>query len=252
FERNFDERAAVEWMRDHWHRTLFYSVAYLILIFGIQHFMKERAAYKLRLPLMLWSFSLALLSAVGALRIGKQMSFLLSTKGFKQTVCSKSFYVHPVSKLWVYLFVVSKVLELGDTVFIVLRKKKLIFLHWYHHAITMVLGWYSYKDMTAGIGWPAFLNFSVHAMMYSYYTVKAAGFRVPRFISMAVTATQIVQLIGYIIINIFAVYWMDDKVCPFTWTNFFLSFTLFISVLVLFCNYFWKMYLSSTKKSKGE
>ncbi|KFP78421.1 Elongation of very long chain fatty acids protein 6, partial [Apaloderma vittatum] len=231
-------------------RTLFYSVTYLILIFGIQHFMKKRAGYDLRLPLTLWSFSLALLSAIGALRIGKQMSFLLFTKGFKQTVCSQSFYVHPVSKLWVYLFVLSKVLELGDTVFLVLRKKKLIFLHWYHHATTMIVGWHGYKDMSPGIGWPAFLNFSVHAIMYSYYTVKTAGFQVPRFISMAVTTTQIAQIMGYLIISIFTIFWIDDKVCPITWTNYFLSFAVFISVLVLFCNFFWKTYLSSTEKSK--
>ena len=35
-----------------------------------------------------------------------------------------------VSALWTWLFIASKIPELGDTAFIVLRKQKLIFLHW--------------------------------------------------------------------------------------------------------------------------
>lgn len=37
------------------------------------------------------------------------------------------------SGLWTWLFCLSKLAELGDTIFIVLRKRPLIFLHWYSH-----------------------------------------------------------------------------------------------------------------------
>ena len=42
--------------------------------------------------------------------------------------------------------------ELVDTLFIVLRKKPLIFLHWYHHITVMMYTWHAYKDHTAS-GW---------------------------------------------------------------------------------------------------
>lgn len=32
--------------------------------------------------------------------------------------------------LWAFLFVLSKIVELGDTAFLVLRKRPIIFLHW--------------------------------------------------------------------------------------------------------------------------
>lgn len=54
-------------------------------------------------------------SAAGACRFWKLMIFILSTKGFKQSVCSQSFYIHPISKLWVYIFLLSKLLELGES-----------------------------------------------------------------------------------------------------------------------------------------
>ncbi|XP_009956227.1 PREDICTED: elongation of very long chain fatty acids protein 6-like [Leptosomus discolor] len=252
FERNFNEQEAREWMQENWHMSVYISVAYLILIFGIQHFMKERRGYQLRVPLTLWSLSLALFSAIGALRMWKQMALILSTKGLKQSVCSQSIYIHPVSKLWSYLFVLSKLMELGDTVFIVLRKKKLTFLHWYHHSVTLIVAWYHYKDMLVGSSWPAVLNFSVHAVMYSYYAVRATGFQVPHFIAMTITISQTLQMLAYVIMNILIIFWMEDKVCHTTWTGVFLTSVLYLSLLVLFCNYFFKTYLRSTQKSKGE
>ncbi|NWW73214.1 ELOV6 protein, partial [Climacteris rufus] len=232
--------------------TFIISPIYLILIFGIQHFMKERRPYQLRVPLTLWSFSLALFSFIAACRIWKQMAFLLLTKGFKQSVCSQSFYIHPITKLWIYLFGLSKVVELGDTVFIVLRKKKLIFVHWYHHLFVMILCWYGYKDMAAGGGWNAAMNLTIHALTYSYYTVTAMGIRVPSSIAMILTTSQMVQMMGFVIMSIFIFFWKDDKVCQIGWPLFFFSSSFYITLLLLFGNFFVKTYLSSTRKSKGE
>ncbi|NXK38464.1 ELOV6 protein, partial [Piprites chloris] len=252
FEKNFNQLAARKWMMENWHKSLIFAAIYLILVFGIQHLMKERRAYNLRTPLTLWSFSLALFSVIGAWRIWKQMAFLLLTKGFKQSVCSQSFYIHPVSKLWMFLFALSKLVELGDTVFIVLRKKKLKFVHWYHHLTAVVVSWYSYNHMLAGGGWVTALNFSVHAVTYSYYTVTAMGIQVPSSIAIIITTSQMVQMTGFVIMNIFIFFWKDDKVCHTTWPLLLISSWIYTTLLVLFCNFFFKTYVSRTWKSKGE
>ncbi|NXU95853.1 ELOV6 protein, partial [Cettia cetti] len=231
-------------------KSFIFSAIYLIAIFGIQRFMKERRPFNLRTPLTLWSFSLTLFSFIAAYRIWKQMAFLLLTKGFKQSVCSKSFYVHPVSKLWMYLFAMSKLVEMGDTLFIVLRKKQLIFVHWYHHLLTMVVSWYGYRTMAAAMGWNAALNLVIHCVTYSYYTVTAMGIRLPRSIAMAITTSQMVQMTGFLIISIFLFFWKDDKLCQITWPLFFISVGLYTTLLALFSNFFMKSYLSSTQKSK--
>ncbi|XP_027523073.1 elongation of very long chain fatty acids protein 3 [Corapipo altera] len=233
-------------------KPLIFGAIYLILIFGIQHFMKERRAFHLRTPLTLWSFSLTLFSVVAASRVWKQMAFLLLNKGFKQSVCSQSVFVHPVSRLWLFLFAMSKFVELGDTVFIVLRKKKLIFLHWYHHLTTAVLSWYNHNEMSAGCGWVAALNFSVHGLTYSYYTVTAMGIRVPKSIAITITTSQMVQMTGFLIMSIFMFFWKDDKVCRTTWPLLLSASWIYITFLILFVNYFFKTYLSGTWKSKEE
>ncbi|NXS28160.1 ELOV6 protein, partial [Pomatostomus ruficeps] len=253
FEKNFNHLAARKWMEENWQKSFIFSSIYLVLIFGIQHFMKERRPFNLRVPLTLWSFSLTLFSFIAACRVWKQMAFLLLTKGFKQSVCSRSFYVHPVSKLWMYLFALSKLVELGDTLFIVLRKKKLIFVHWYHHLGTVILSWCGYKNMAIGMGWNAALNLSIHTITYAYYTVTATGIRVPSSIAMTITTSQIVQMMGYVIMNIAIIlFWKDDKLCQVNWLLIFFSSVLYTTLLALFFNFFVKTYLSSTQKSKGD
>lgn len=104
--------------------------------------------------------------------------------------------------------------------------------------------------MAIGMGWNAALNLAIHCVTYAYYTVTAMGIRVPRSIAMLVTTAQMVQMAGFVIINIFGIFWKDDKLCQFTWPTFFLSSGLYITLLVLFSNFFMKTYLSSTQKSK--
>ncbi|KAI3410965.1 hypothetical protein GPALN_003049 [Globodera pallida] len=49
----------------------------------------------------------------------------------------------------------------------VLRKRPLLFLHWYHHIVTMLYAFYSYPIMPAFNRWGIYLNFITHSYMYS-------------------------------------------------------------------------------------
>jgi len=71
------------------------------------------------------------------------------------------FFVHIIFYR-ITIFCISKVPELIDTLFIVLRKQKLIFLHWFHHATVLIYAWYSYHDWTASGRWFVFMNYTVH------------------------------------------------------------------------------------------
>merc|ERR1711890_37648 len=93
---------------------------------------------------------LAIFSFCGTVRVWQAMYSIYSIHGFKGTVCATEYFVNPVTNFWSMVFIWSKVPELIDTAFIVLRKRNLIFLHWYHHITVMIYSWYSFRDRLAG------------------------------------------------------------------------------------------------------
>lgn len=250
FERRFDERRAMEWMKENWNKSFMFCALYAALVFGGQHFMRRRAKLDLRGPLALWSLGLAVFSVVGAVRTGLYMLHVLSTRGFRQSVCDNSFYSAPVSKFWAYAFVLSKAPELGDTLFIILRKQRLIFLHWYHHITVLLYSWYSYRDQVAGGGWFMTMNYLVHSFMYSYYAARAAGLPVPRPLAVVITTTQILQMAMGLAVLVLVYAWMDQTLCPSHIHNVGWGSVMYLSYLLLFTSFFYNTYLRRPPKTK--
>ena len=99
----------------------------------------------------------------------------------------------PVYLTWVAWFGLSKVAELGDTIFLVLRKRPLTFLHVYHHCTVLVFTWYLCGQMAQTGRWFSTMNFLIHSIMYSYYALQVLRwFRFPKTISVTITFLQVI------------------------------------------------------------
>ena len=94
--------------------------------------------------------------------------------------------------------------------FIVLRKQKLIFLHWYHHVTVLWFSWYSYVGFTSTCRWFMVMNYAVHALMYTYYGVRASRIKVPNVMAMVITTLQTLQMVVGCTINILAAYYLHS------------------------------------------
>ncbi|KAF2898695.1 hypothetical protein ILUMI_07480, partial [Ignelater luminosus] len=150
FESEFVYQDAVGWMSENWTLSFYYIVIYVIFIFGGQYVMKNKSRFDLKSLLSLWSATLAIFSILGALRTIPEFLHTLNNHGLYQSICVPSFIEQDrVASFWTYMFILSKLPELGDTVFIVLRKQPLIFLHWYHHITVLLYCWYSYSEKAA-------------------------------------------------------------------------------------------------------
>uniref|UniRef100_A0A336LP70 Elongation of very long chain fatty acids protein n=1 Tax=Culicoides sonorensis TaxID=179676 RepID=A0A336LP70_CULSO len=252
FESDFIHQDTRKWMVKNWTYVFYYCGIYMLVIFGGQNFMLNRPRFELRGVLALWNTMLAMFSIMGVCRTAPELLHVLRHHGVFHSVCVPSFIEQDrVSGFWTWLFVLSKLPELGDTVFIVLRKQPLIFLHWYHHITVLIYSWFSYTEYTASARWFIVMNYFVHSVMYSYYALKALRFNPPRGISMLITGLQLTQMIIGCGINIWAHSYLKTaghSACNISDLNIKLSIAMYFSYFVLFARFFYKAYFASDAK----
>ncbi|VFV24437.1 elongation of very long chain fatty [Lynx pardinus] len=237
-------------LEEYWATSFPIALVYLLLIFVGQNYMKARKGFNLQGPLILWSFCLAIFSILGAVRTWGYMGTVLLRGSLKHTVCFSDFIQNSVIKFWSCLFLLSKVIELGDTAFIILRKRPLIFVHWYHHSTVLVYTSFGYKNKVAAGGWFMTMNYGVHAIMYIYYTLRAAKVKSPTWLPKLITSLQILQMFMGTIVGILTYIWRQEQGCHTTTEHFFWSLVLYTTYFILFAHYFHHTYITPKAKAK--
>jgi hypothetical protein len=172
-------------------------VIYALFCYFGQSIMANYKPFDLKLPLAMWNLSLSLFSMYGAFRTVPHMVYRITHYTFEETVCEDVYTAFGCGAVGfaVMLFIWSKIPELIDTVFIVLRKKPLIFLHWYHHVTVLLFCWNAYvTESSAGLYFVS-MNYTVHAVMYFYYFLQAIKVIPKWFPSWLITLMQISQMI---------------------------------------------------------
>lgn len=224
----------------------------MVVIFFGQSYMSTRQPFTLRKFLTVWNLGLAIFSIIGTLRTLPEMIHVIQNFGFQHSVCSPSYVENTrVSGYWTWLFTLSKVPELGDTVFIILRKQNLIFLHWYHHITVLLFTWYSYSEHISPGRWYICMNYLVHSLMYTYFALRALGVRVPKNIAMVITASQIIQMVLGCSITYYG-YSLAQRgeFCQISEGTAKLALAMYGSYFLLFAQFFYNSYFGTGKGHK--
>lgn len=240
-------------------------VVYLLFCFFGSKIMENRKPFDLIIPLAIWNLFLSLFSTYGAIRTVPHMIYRIGTLPFEDTVCEACYtaFGHGAAGLATQLFILSKIPELIDTVFIVLRKKPLIFLHWYHHVTVLVYCWNSYvTESSAGLYFVS-MNYTVHAVMYFYYFLQALKCIPKWFPSWIITIMQISQMVvgTFIVASSFYYHFYGGNKyapgeCNNQVSNLVAGGIIYASYLYLFLEFAFKRFLfgpaESSKKNKAK
>ncbi|RHZ02211.1 hypothetical protein DYB26_000653 [Aphanomyces astaci] len=232
-----------EFCKDTMTHIIALCAVYCVLCLGGREVMKKFSPFGLTSALALWNLGLAVFSTIGSIRTVPFLLNSLFTRGVYHNVCSEAFphYGRGPVGLWVTLFIFSKIPELVDTMFIVLRKKPLIFLHWYHHITVLMFCWHAYANLSPmGLFFVA-MNYTVHAVMYFYYFLAAIGIRAPW--AKFVTVIQLTQMVVGVAVSVAGVYYIRSGApCLLDRENLKWAIIMYSSYFALFLKFFIERY----------
>jgi len=234
-----------------WSLPIVSVLLYWLMVWVGPKMMANRKPFSLRRLLTLWNLFLAILSVVMFVGMIVPMVDFLNTNGFLYLMCMPREDPHVGSAFFfLWLFALSKYIELLDTVFIILRKRPLNLLHWYHHTTVLVYTWFSVATLTSPGSIFAVVNAFVHCIMYFYYFLASTGRR-PSW-GKAVTIIQLTQMVVGIAISVtFTILYFTEEDCPMGHPHAYMlsSLALYGSYFALFLKFYIQRYMSKKPRT---
>ncbi|GFO20944.1 elongation of very long chain fatty acids protein [Plakobranchus ocellatus] len=153
--------------------------------------------------------------------------------------------------IWWYYF--SKIIELLDTVFFVLRKKnsQISFLHVFHHSTMPLLWWICARFVAGGEAYfSATLNSGIHVLMYTYYMLSAMGPAMQPYLwwKKYMTSLQLMQF-GLVLVKTIGVIYLN---CGYPVVYAYMLVAYMLTLISLFSNFYYQTYLKNARNKRKQ
>lgn len=187
-------------IKEYWYNYfIISSILYLPTILVVKYlsnrFIKNSLSDSLKIPWAIWCSILSIFSCFGSYYIG----LYILKNNFQINIFEED------AGNWYIYFIISKIFELLDTFFIILRNKPLILLHYYHHLCTLIIAFHSMNYFCNEFSIYIGMNYFVHTFMYSYYSIYCFYPKISAY-GKYITMLQILQMVlglVFIIYNFF-------------------------------------------------
>jgi len=151
------------------------SCIYLLIVFTLPRLIKK--PYDLKGPLALWNLFLC----CGSIFIMVAWVSAVFTEWVAHDYSVHHIICMPygelasgVSIFCAALFSIFKILEFGDTMFLILRRRPISFLHVYHHSTVLIYAWYCLITLYPIANIFGTVNATVHTIMYGYFFFRSS------------------------------------------------------------------------------
>jgi len=253
-------KSVVRFCQEQWAIPLVVCTAYLVMVYVTRRTIaKHRYLDLADRCFAAWNLGLSLFSCWGFWHMARSMLSLTASEGLQFSICSPAadlllrFQDVPTA-LALCLFCFSKVPELGDTVFLIVKCKKVRFLQWYHHTTVMLFCWLALAtEYTPGL-WFALTNYGVHAIMYMYFFLMTfpAAARAVKPVAPLITVIQITQMVWGLVVNAIAIgTYFTSGACQIQAVTVYSAIVMYASYFYLFSQLFFEA-RGSGKKGKRE
>lgn len=270
---HFEGEDAFNWMVNSPQVPLLIAAGYIVMVHTLPHLLNHvmrssRPVPGVSVVIPLWNLFFSLSSCVGLLYCLPVLYRVMTTTdrdlpglapkkdwrtgkwdyephvrgGLYTSLCywNRNFFQDGPTGFWLLTFNLSKILELADTLFLVLKRKPVPFLHWYHHTTVMLFCWHAHvSSISNGLGF-AVMNMAVHSLMYFYYFICACGLgSVARPFAPVVTLLQLVQMFAGMLLVLYTtgLYLFHPKGCDTSATSLAFGTCMYLSYIVLFIKF---------------
>eukprot|EP01105_Mastigella_eilhardi_P006319 TRINITY_DN17932_c0_g1_i1.p1 TRINITY_DN17932_c0_g1~~TRINITY_DN17932_c0_g1_i1.p1 ORF type:complete len:304 (-),score=93.55 TRINITY_DN17932_c0_g1_i1:63-884(-) len=223
-------------------------LAYVVTAFGLVAAMRNRKPMSLKALTIAYNVFQVVLSAVLCLVTAFSVVYTADKTGWWPLLCEPlNESAKGIMGLCLLVYHLNKYVELLDTIFLCLRKKRIIFLHVFHHGSMVPVTWFwLWGGHTSSAMWCVFINCFIHILMYYYYLKSDLG-QPPRW-KQFLTMLQIIQLSSGQLLLCFYLYFYRPYHCQ---SNIWPSLVAFFSNSVLIVFFIFFFISAYTEKPKG-
>lgn len=221
------------------------SYVYFVRVLG-PSWMKQREAMDLKWTIRIYNIFMSLVNLYVFYRVSMLTHFGLDYFGCKQVGKTR---VDDELVSVAFLYFATKIVELLDTIFFILRKKynQASNLHVFHHGFIAICVWIYFKIAPGGssVLFP-YLNVGVHSVMYGYYFLATyKSMQRHLWWKRHLTEAQIVQFVMSMVHFSFQGLSSCQYPPALAIIGFFFNFVFF----VLFCDFYYHAYIKARPAS---